>query len=92
MSDTEKGGFLSKVIGPKRQWREYKARARQLPASYRTAMDALERYLNYLGGMDEYRDDRVLPDPASSLHGRRLVRERGKLTVQDGVSDHRRRA
>ena len=49
MSD-EKGGFISKVIGPKRQWREYKARGRQLPPSYRTALDALERYLNYYGG------------------------------------------
>lgn len=42
--------FISKVVGPKRQWREYKARGRQLPASYRTALDALERYLNYYGG------------------------------------------
>ncbi len=50
MSDTEKGGFIAKVIGPKRRWREYKARGRQLPASYRTAPDALERYLNYYGG------------------------------------------
>jgi DNA-binding ferritin-like protein (Dps family) len=50
MSDEKKGGFISKVIGPKRQWREYKARGRQLPASYRTALDALERYLNYYGG------------------------------------------
>jgi len=41
--------FMSKVIGEKGQWREYKARARQLPASYRTALDALERYLNYCG-------------------------------------------
>ena len=41
--------FISQVIGPKQGWREYKARARQLPESYRTALDALERYLNYLG-------------------------------------------
>jgi DNA-binding ferritin-like protein (Dps family) len=44
---------ISKVVGPKRQWRQYKARTRQLPASYHTALDALERYLNYLGGMDD---------------------------------------
>ena len=50
MSEAEKGGFISKVIGPKRRWREYKARGRQLPASYRTALDAIERYLNYYGG------------------------------------------
>jgi DNA-binding ferritin-like protein (Dps family) len=41
--------FISKVVGEKGQWRENKARARRLPASYRTALEALERYLNYLG-------------------------------------------
>ena len=41
--------FISKVIGEKGQWRQYKARTRQLPASYRTAVDALERYLTYFG-------------------------------------------
>jgi DNA-binding ferritin-like protein (Dps family) len=45
MSDVEKGGFISKVIGPKRRWREYKARVRRLPPNYRTAVDAIERYL-----------------------------------------------
>ncbi|ASU84054.1 DUF1048 domain-containing protein [Nocardiopsis gilva YIM 90087] len=45
MSDAEKGGFIAKVIGPKRRWREYKARVRQLPPNYRTAVDAIERYL-----------------------------------------------
>jgi len=37
--------FIKKVIGEKGQWREYKARGRQLPPSYRTALDAFERYL-----------------------------------------------
>jgi DNA-binding ferritin-like protein (Dps family) len=41
--------FISKVVGEKGQWREYKARGKQLPDSYRTALDALERYLNYFG-------------------------------------------
>jgi DNA-binding ferritin-like protein (Dps family) len=44
--------FMSKVIGDKRRWREYKARSRQLPANYRTAVDALERYLMFFGPMD----------------------------------------
>jgi hypothetical protein len=26
MSDADEGGFISKVIGPKRRWRECKAR------------------------------------------------------------------
>ena len=41
--------FISKVVGEKGQWREYKARVRRLPPSYRTAVDALERYLKYFG-------------------------------------------
>jgi DNA-binding ferritin-like protein (Dps family) len=41
--------FISKVIGEKRQWGQHKARTRELPASYRTAVDALERYLMYAG-------------------------------------------
>ncbi|TDD96708.1 DUF1048 domain-containing protein [Actinomadura rubrisoli] len=45
MSDDEKGGFISKVIGPKRRWREYKARVARLPENYRTAVDAIERYM-----------------------------------------------
>lgn len=45
MSDVEKGGFISKMIGPKKRWRAYKARVRQLPENYRTAVDAIERYL-----------------------------------------------
>ena len=41
--------FITTVVGPKREWREYKARARRLPQSYRTALDGLERYLNRFG-------------------------------------------
>jgi DNA-binding ferritin-like protein (Dps family) len=52
MSDAERGGFISKVIGDKRRWRDYKARVRQLPPDYRTAVDAIERYLMYFGPMD----------------------------------------
>ena len=41
--------FISKVVVEKRQWRQHKARTRQLSASYRTAVEALERYLMYAG-------------------------------------------
>ncbi|WP_338863827.1 DUF1048 domain-containing protein [Myxococcus stipitatus] len=41
--------FITKVIGDKTQWRQYKARAKQLPPNYRTALEALERYLMYFG-------------------------------------------
>jgi DNA-binding ferritin-like protein (Dps family) len=52
MADIEKGGFISKVIGPKRRWRAYKARVRQLPENYRTTVEAIERYLMHFGPMD----------------------------------------
>jgi len=44
--------FVSKVIGDKRRWREYKARKRQLPENYRTAVEAIERYLMHFGSLD----------------------------------------
>ncbi len=37
-------------IAQKRRYREYRARAEQLPLSYRTAFDAFFRYFNFLGG------------------------------------------
>jgi DNA-binding ferritin-like protein (Dps family) len=52
MSGAEKGGLISKVIGDKRRWRQYKARMRRLPPNYRTAVDAIERYLMHFGSMD----------------------------------------
>lgn len=45
--------FISKMIAEKRRYRQYKARVEQLPASYRMAVTALERYTNYLGGLGD---------------------------------------
>ena len=44
--------LASKVIGDKRRWRQYKARSRELPPSYRTAVEGLERYLMVFGPTD----------------------------------------
>lgn len=44
--------FIEKLVGDlndKRRWRQYKTRAKQLPASYSTAVEAFERYLMYFG-------------------------------------------
>lgn len=41
--------FASKLIGDKRRYREYRARTERLPANYRAAIDALERYLFIFG-------------------------------------------
>ena len=51
MSDAEKSSFISKVTGDKRRWRQHKARVKQLPPNYRTAVDAIERYLMYSGAI-----------------------------------------
>jgi DNA-binding ferritin-like protein (Dps family) len=44
--------LLETVYGPleqKRRYRQYKARVERLPAGYRTAVDALQRYSYYFG-------------------------------------------
>ncbi len=40
-------------IEQKKEYRRYRARIGSLPDSYRSAVTALERYLNHLGGMDD---------------------------------------
>ena len=47
--------YLEVVTGSfedKKRWRQYKARIRALPANYRTAAEALERYLMNFGPGD----------------------------------------
>jgi DNA-binding ferritin-like protein (Dps family) len=52
MSDTDKSGLISKMIGDKRRWREYKARVQLLPDKYRAAVEAYQRYFMYFGAVD----------------------------------------
>jgi DNA-binding ferritin-like protein (Dps family) len=47
-------GWIEKFTGSfddKKRWRQYKARKEQLPTSYRTAIDGLERYFMYAGSI-----------------------------------------
>ncbi len=44
--------LISKLIGDKRRWRQYKARTRKLPQSHRVAVEALERYFMCFGSED----------------------------------------
>ena len=47
-------GWIEQVTGSleqKKRYRQYKARTKQLPANYRTAIDALDRYLMYFGSI-----------------------------------------
>jgi DNA-binding ferritin-like protein (Dps family) len=64
MSDAEKGGFISKVVGPKKRWRAYKARVRRLPENYRTAVEAIQRYLMHFGPMNGDNAASLLEDVA----------------------------
>jgi len=41
--------LTAKVIGPKKEWRRYKARKAALPEDYRTVLDAVQRYTYYRG-------------------------------------------
>lgn len=48
--------WIEKVAGPiehKKRYRRYKARTKALPAPYRTALDALDRYLVYRGAITD---------------------------------------
>ncbi|MEV0618893.1 DUF1048 domain-containing protein [Nonomuraea sp. NPDC050404] len=47
--------YLEVVTGSledKRRWRQYKARVKKLPENYRTAVEAMERYLMHFGPGD----------------------------------------
>jgi DNA-binding ferritin-like protein (Dps family) len=41
------------TLEEKRQYKQHKARIRRLPENYRTAVDALERYYMYFGGISK---------------------------------------
>ncbi len=47
-------GWIEQITGSfddKKRWRQYKARKEQLPTSYRTAIDGIERYFMYAGAI-----------------------------------------
>ena len=49
-------GWIEQVTGSleqKKRYRQYKARTKQLPANYRSAVEALERYLMYFGSISK---------------------------------------
>ncbi|MET8751256.1 DUF1048 domain-containing protein [Streptomyces sp. NPDC004667] len=52
MSEVEKSGIIAKVIGPKKRWRAYKARVKELPGGYRASVEAIERHLMHFVPVD----------------------------------------
>jgi DNA-binding ferritin-like protein (Dps family) len=49
LTEAESAALEKELDVLREQWPDNEARGRSLPASYRTALDALERYLNHLG-------------------------------------------
>lgn len=62
--DTEKGGLIAKVIGPKKRWRAYKARVKEMPDNYRIAVEAIERYLMHFGLVEARSAEALFEDVA----------------------------
>ncbi len=48
----ESTGFIAKMIGPKKRWKAYKARTKELPANHRAAVEAIEHYLMHFVPID----------------------------------------
>ncbi|MCU0277673.1 MAG: DUF1048 domain-containing protein [Candidatus Nanopelagicales bacterium] len=44
--------LVTKLVGDKRRWRQYRARVHQFPPDYRTAVEGIQRYLMYFGALD----------------------------------------
>jgi DNA-binding ferritin-like protein (Dps family) len=49
LTEAESAALERQLDVLREQWPDNESRGRSLPPSYRTALDALERYLNYLG-------------------------------------------
>lgn len=45
--------FIVGDLGDKKEWREYKARVKELPDSYQTAAKGIERYIMNFGAVDD---------------------------------------
>ncbi|WP_336208457.1 DUF1048 domain-containing protein [Nonomuraea sp. LPB2021202275-12-8] len=65
MSDTKFGGFIATMVGPKRRWRQYQARVRQLPPNYRAAVEATQRHMMHFVPTDADSDASRFEDLAA---------------------------
>jgi DNA-binding ferritin-like protein (Dps family) len=65
MSDTTFGGFIATMVGPKRRWRQYQARVRQLPPNHRAAVEAIQRHMMHFVPADADSDAKRFEDLAA---------------------------
>jgi len=49
----EQNWLAAKIIGPKKEWKAYKARVKALPLPYMTAVAGVERYVLHFGGIND---------------------------------------
>lgn len=49
----EQNWLAAKIIGPKKEWREYKRRVKALPSPYVDAVAAIQRYVFHCGGTND---------------------------------------
>ena len=88
--------FISKLIGGKRRWRHYRSRVKALPEPYRSAVDAIERYLMSFGRGDGAGWAEQLEDLADLFEQAAVVREQERLTntiaraAGEGTRNHER--
>ena len=54
--------FFGKMIGPKKRWWDYKARVRRLPPNYRSAVEAIQRYLMFFVPTDGHSAESMFED------------------------------
>ena len=52
-NNEEQGWIASKIIGPKKEWKAYKARVKALPLPYMEAVAGVERYVMHFGGIND---------------------------------------
>lgn len=68
--------WIDIVIGSlerKKRWWAYKARVRELPSSYRTAVDGIERYLLYAGAVSDSGQFLQMVDDLADLFERAAI-------------------
>jgi DNA-binding ferritin-like protein (Dps family) len=52
MNDTDRKNLFAKIIGPKKAWRQYRARVKNLPKPYADAVEGIQRYLFHFGAIN----------------------------------------
>ena len=80
-------GWIEQVTGSlehKRHYRQHKARTKQLPANYHAAIEAIERYIMYFGGITKGETMASMLDALGDLFEESAANE---TSIRDIVGD-----